>query len=152
MGSKAGSRAYDLKLDQTLHFNAFLIVSLKKQAGEEQKICKGELAVQTSWYCKSLFFATTHSVSQPVSQSASQSLLKKKCYLALSSHMSVICHSTQRETRLVCTSTGIKKRRRDLPLQQQGAFENKPSVRQDVNKTKTNQFCTVIVHSMLAGL
>ena len=45
-----------------------------------------------------------------------------------------------------------KKRRRDLPLQQQGAFENKPSVRQDVNKTKTNQFCTVIVHSTPAGL
>ena len=46
-----------------------LMVSLLRSARAEEQICKGELAVQTSCYCKSLFFATTHSLSQSVSQS-----------------------------------------------------------------------------------
>ena len=57
-----------------LHFNVFYWWSLtseecKSRGADMQR----ELAVQTSCYCKSLFFATTHSLSQSVSQSVTPS-------------------------------------------------------------------------------
>ena len=59
---------------KSLHFNVFYWWSLtseecKSRGADMQR----ELAVQTSCYCKSLFFATTHSLSQSVSQSVTPS-------------------------------------------------------------------------------
>ena len=59
---------------KSLHFNVFYWWSLtseecKSRGADMQR----ELAVQTCCYCKSLFFATTHSLSQSVSQSVTPS-------------------------------------------------------------------------------